>query len=29
LIASAFRDRALLGLGERFQEITGLPPGAV
>jgi allophanate hydrolase len=29
LIAPAFRDRALVDLGTRFQEITGLPPGAV
>ena len=29
LIASAFRDRALLGLGELFQKISGLPHGAV
>jgi len=28
LIAPAFRDAALLDLGVRFQEITGLPPGA-
>jgi allophanate hydrolase len=29
LIAPAFRDRALLDLGERFQEITGLSRGAI
>jgi allophanate hydrolase len=29
LIAPAFRDRALLDLGARFQEISGLPSGAV
>jgi allophanate hydrolase len=28
LIAPAFRDAALLDLGTRFQEITGVPPGA-
>jgi allophanate hydrolase len=29
LISPAFRDRALLDLGARFQEITGMPRGAV